>query len=87
VSLPVEPERLRRLFPALDDEDVAAYQAITRRILADPRSGGRVLADVMAQGQRAREKQASSLELASEERLALAYLDALAKMQHPPDRG
>ena len=32
--LPVDPERLRRQFPALTDEDVEAYVTVTRRILS-----------------------------------------------------
>jgi hypothetical protein len=83
VSLPVEGERLRREFPSLTDEYLAAYEAVTRRLLADPRARGRVLADVMAGGQRAREKDAAGAALDPEEALALAYLRALGKMQPP----
>ena len=85
VSLPVDVERLRRQFPALTDEDVAAWETITRRVLADPRARGSVLADVMSAAQRAREKQAAGLDLEAEEALGLSYVQALAKMQ--PGRG
>jgi len=81
VSLPVDPERLRRQFPSLADEDLAAFAEITGRILADPRQRGRVLADTMSLAQRAREKQAQEAALEPEERLALAYAGAIAKMQ------
>jgi hypothetical protein len=81
VSLPVEPERLRRQFPSLTDEDLAAFDQVTRRILADPRQRGRVLAETMTLAQRAREKQAQEIALEPEERLALAYASAIGKMQ------
>jgi hypothetical protein len=81
VTLPVDPERLRRQFPALTDEDLAAFEAVTRRILADPRQRGRVLAETMTLAQRAREKTALDAALDEGERLALAYASALAKMQ------
>jgi hypothetical protein len=83
VSLPVDPERLRRQYPSLTDEDLAAFEQVTRRILADPRQRGRVVAETMTLAQRAREKQAlvEDATLEPEERLALAYAAALAKMQ------
>jgi hypothetical protein len=81
MTLPVDAERLRRQFPSLTDEDLGAFEAVTRRILADPRRRGRVLAETMALAQRAREKAAQELGLDDAERLALAYASALAKMQ------
>jgi hypothetical protein len=81
VSLPVDAERLRQQFPSLTDDDLAAFEAVTRRILADPRQRGRVLAESMTLAQRAREKQAQDAPLEDEERLALAYAGAIAKMQ------
>ncbi len=83
MSLPVEPDRLRRRFPSLSDEDLAAYGAVTCRILADPRARGRVLVDVMSAASRAGEKEVLGVELASDERTALAYVRALRKMQAP----
>jgi hypothetical protein len=81
LKLPVEPERLRSCFPSLTDEDVDAYVEVTKRVLADPRSRGRAMADVMASAQRAREREAGGAELAPDERLALRYLSAVGKMQ------
>ena len=81
MTLPVDPERLRRQFPSLADEDLAAFEEVTRRILADPRARGRVLAETMTLAQRAREKQALEIALEPEERVALAYATAIAKMQ------
>jgi septal ring factor EnvC (AmiA/AmiB activator) len=81
VKLPVDPERLRRAFPALTDEDVDAYAAVTRELLADPRSRGRRLAEILSAAQRGREKEAASLPLEEEERRAVAYARALARMQ------
>jgi hypothetical protein len=81
MDLPIELDRLRREFPALTDEDLAAYAEVTRRILADPRARGRVLAEMLSTAQRAREKEASGQALEPQERTALAYVSALAKMQ------
>jgi hypothetical protein len=86
VKLPVEPERLRERFPALTDEDLAAYAEVTRALLADPRTRGRRLAGILAAAQRGREKEAAAAPLEDEERLALAYVRALQKMQGRPDR-
>ena len=80
-GLPVDPERLRRQFPALTDEDLAAYGEVTRRVLADPRARGRVLADVLASAALAAQKEASGAALDEGERTALAYVRALRKMQ------
>jgi len=77
----VEPDRLRQRYPSLDDEDLAAYSAVTRALLADPRARGRRLAEVMAAAARGREKEAAAAPLDEEERLAVAYVRALAKMQ------
>lgn len=79
--MPVEPERLRSRFPSLTDEDIDAYVAVTKRVLADPRSRGQAMADVMAAAQRASEREAGGAELAQDERLALRYLRAVGKMQ------
>ncbi len=81
MTLPVDPERLRQQFPSLSDEDLAAFEEVTRRILADPRARGRVLAETMTLAQRAREKQTLEIALEPEERLALAYATAIARMQ------
>jgi len=81
MTLPVDPERLRRQFPSLTDEDLAAFESVTRRVLADPRQRGRVLAEATALAQRAREKRAQDVPLEPAEREALSYASALAKMQ------
>jgi hypothetical protein len=81
LKLPVEPERLRSRFPSLTDEDIDAYVTVTKRVLADPRSRGPVMAEVMAAAQRASEREAGGAELAEDERLALRYLHAVGKMQ------
>jgi hypothetical protein len=81
LKLPVAPERLRSRFPSLTDEDIDAYVEVTKRVLADPRGRGRVLADVMSAAQRASEREAAGAELAEEERLAVRYLRAVGKMQ------
>jgi hypothetical protein len=81
LKLPVEPERLRSRFPSLTDEDIDAYVTVTKRVLADSRSRGPVMAEVMAAAQRASEREAGGAELAEDERLALRYLRAVGKMQ------
>jgi hypothetical protein len=81
VRLPVEPDRLRRSFPSLTDEDLAAYGEVTRALLAEPRSRGRRLAGILTAAQRGREKEAAAAILDDDERLCLAYVRALEKMQ------
>jgi hypothetical protein len=81
VKLPVEPERLRERFPSLTDGDLAAYAEVTRALLADPARRGPRLAQVLAAAQRGREKEAAAAALEDDERLALAYVRALEKMQ------
>jgi hypothetical protein len=81
VPLPVDPERLRREFPALDDGDLVAWAELTRRILVDPRQRGRILAEVLSLAARASEKRAGGVELEPAESTALAYVAALRKMQ------
>ena len=81
MKLPVEPEQLRRRFPSLTDDDLAAYSEVTSVLLADPRARGRRLGELLAAAQRGREKEAGSAPLEGEERLALAYVRALEKMQ------
>ena len=77
----MEPARLRERFPSLTDEDLAAYSEVTRALLADPRARGRKLAEVMAAAERGRDKEAAAAPLEDDERLALAYVRALEKMQ------
>jgi len=81
VKLPVEPARLRGQFPSLTDEDLAAFVEVTRALLARPQTRGRRLAEVMAAADRAREKEAAATPLDGDERVALSYVRALAKMQ------
>ena len=81
MKLPVDPERLRKEFPSLTDEDLAAYTQVTRSLLAEPVRRGRRLAEVLAAAQRAREKEAASAPLEDDEHLGLASVRALEKMQ------
>ena len=85
MKLPVDPERLRKEFPSLTDADLAAYAEVTRSLLADPAGRGRRLAELLAAAQRGREKEAASAPLEDDERLALAYVRALEKMQSSPE--
>ena len=79
MSLPVDPERLRRQFPALTEEDLAAYVEVTRRVLADPQAKGKAMRAILESGRAARTKPAASL--SADERLHLRYLAAVDKMQ------
>jgi len=85
VKLPVDPEQLRQRFPSLTDADLAAYAEVTRALLADPAGRGRRLGELFAAAARAREKEAASTPLEDDERLALAYVRALEKMQSSPE--
>ena len=85
MKLPVDPERLRGQFPSLTDEDLAAYAEVTRSLLADPARRGRRLAEVLGAAQRGREKEAGAAPLDDDERLGLAYVRALEKMQKSPE--
>ena len=78
-ALPVDPDRLRREFPALDDADVAAYLEISRRILGerDPTSRARITRETLARARAAREGGPRT----PEDTVALRYLAALEKMQ------
>ena len=81
MKLPIEPAELRRRFPSLTDDDLAAYSEVTSALLAEPRARGRLLTELLAAAQRGREKEAGRAPLEGEERLALAYVRALVKMQ------
>jgi len=81
-TLPVDPERLRREFPALTPEDVEAYVEVTRRILgAAPAARPRVTREALDGGRRAREKTARGEVLEAGEAVLARYLDAVGKMQ------
>ena len=78
-SLPVDVERLRRQFPALTPEDLDAYVAVTRRILAarDPAHRARITRETLARGRAA----GASASASDGELLAARYVAAVAKMQ------
>jgi hypothetical protein len=76
---PVDPARLKAQFPALTDEDVAAYLDVTKRVLADKDAAEDLPATLLA---RARALRASAEEARTDEdRRAVAYLAAVLKMQ------
>ena len=79
MSLPVDPERLRTQFPALTDDDLAAYVEVTKRVLADPQAKGKAMRVILESGRAARAKLAASL--TADERLHVRYLAAVDKMQ------
>jgi len=81
--LPVDPERLRRQFEDLSEEDLEAYAAVTRRVLEDPARKGSAMREVMLLARAARAKQAAGEALTAGELQALRYLRAVEKMQSP----
>jgi hypothetical protein len=81
MKLPVEPERLRRQFPSLSNEDLDAYVAVTKRVLAEPAAKGRILRALMKVAESAKER--PSDHVTKDEALALRYLEAIRKMQLP----
>ena len=60
-DLPVDPARLRKQFPDLTDEDIAAFEDVTRRILSEtrPEARARLTREIVAQGRQARERAAT----------------------------
>jgi hypothetical protein len=82
-DLPVDPARLRKQFPDLDDGDMAAFEEVTRRILSEPRVAerARLTRSFVAQGKTARERMGAGMTLSAEEFLAARYLTAVEKMQ------
>lgn len=82
-DLPVDPARLRRQFSDLTDDDIAAFEEVTRRILSEqrPEARARLTREIVAQGRRARERAGTGATLSAEESLAARYLAAVEKMQ------
>ena len=82
-GLPVDPSRLRRQFPALTDADIAVYEEVTARILAEgrPEARARLARDLVALGRKARDRATGGVPLSDEESLAVRYLVAVEKMQ------
>ncbi len=85
--LPVDPERLRRQFPALTEEDLAAYVEVTRSVLRLPPAAraGR-LREVMERAHAARGRQEQGEAVGTAEEVLVRYLCALAKVQGPTSR-
>ena len=82
----VNPERLKKEFPDLTQEDLDAYVQVTQRLLADPLKRVQVLEDVKAKAQAAQGKPEASL--GADEALAARYMQAILKMQRkPPAKG
>jgi hypothetical protein len=81
-ALPVDLDRLRREFPDLTEQDVAAYVEVTRRILDSPaeRRGG-VTRDTLAGARAARDKSGRGEPLTPGETRLARYLAAVEKMQ------
>jgi len=89
-DLPVDPARLRREFPTLTDADIAAFEEVTRQILAEtrPEVRARLTREIVARGRQAREREAAGEKISPEESRAARYLAAVDKMnqKHAPTR-
>jgi hypothetical protein len=80
--LPVDPERLRKEFPALTAADLDAYVTVTRRILeTPPAERSRVTREALEGGRRALEKAARGETLGAAEAVLARYVEAVGKMQ------
>ena len=80
-GLPVDLDRLKAEFPDLTDEDLQAYVAVTRRVLADPGARAGAMREVLDSARKAQEKAAGGGALTADEHLLVRYLSAMAKMQ------
>lgn len=85
-DLPVDLDRLKAEFPALTDEDLQAYVAVTRRVLADPTGRGRAMREVMDSARKAQQKSGGGGALSADEQVLVRYLAAVAKMQRSTGR-
>ena len=72
---------LKQRFPELSDADLAAYTAVTQRVLAAGGQRARAMRDVMALADAAKQQRARNEPLAPEQEEALRYLRAIEKMQ------
>ena len=85
---PVDLARLRREFPALTDDEVAAYVEVSRRVLTAPTERrAAVVRGTMEGARAARAKAGRGEALAPEESLLARYLDAVEKMQRKAGPG
>ena len=80
-GLPVDPTRLREEFPSLTEEDLEAYVRVTRVVMAAGEARPRIMREIIAGGQEAREKIGQGQTLSDEEQLWVRYLAAVEKMQ------
>lgn len=87
-ALPVDPERLRRQFPGLDDDDLEAYVTVTRRILGEGNAErrARLAREVLARGRTFLDRRPPGEPLTGEDGLAARYVLAVEKMQPPVGR-
>lgn len=79
--LPVDPDRLRREFPALSQDDLDAYVEITERVMAAGKDRPRLMKEILAGARAARERQQKGETLSAQETLRVRYLSAVEKMQ------
>jgi hypothetical protein len=86
-ALPVEPDRLRREFPALSDEDLAVYADVTRSVMAlEPDARGARVRELIEKARDARAKLELGRKVPESDLRLVRYLAALEKMQGPAAR-
>jgi hypothetical protein len=79
-DIPVDADRLRKQFPALTEDELAAYVTVTRSIMtAENRAA--VLRGVITRGREAQDRGGPLKD--EQDKLAVTYLDALSKIQGP----
>ena len=78
--LPVPPEELRRRFPSVTEDELAAYVEVTQRIMSAPNRAA-VVKEVLVHGRETQDKVAAGQPLDEAGRVAHLYLAAITKMQ------
>lgn len=79
--LPVDPERLRREFPSLSDEDLDAYVTVTKQVMSAGKERSQLMREILEGARAARERRERGVKLTQKEQLWARYLDAVDKMQ------
>jgi hypothetical protein len=79
--LPVDPERLRREFPTLSDQDLDAYVTVTTQVMGAGKDRPQLMRDILEGARAARERRQQGQALKDQEQLWVRYLDAVEKMQ------
>jgi hypothetical protein len=85
-DLPVDPERLQREFPELTGDDLEAYVAVTRKVLAAGPKRAVLMKQIIEGARQAQQKMQEDATLSEQEKLWVRYLAAVEKMQRATPR-